>query len=167
MNRMLIILLLIAPAATAQWAEKGQVLAEVGALPPFSINLKAGYAIRDNVVAGIFTEHQRIFTERNEIGIFGRKYMLNKRRVTFYLHGATSLGRYKPWSWGWEKFNREQTRADKSFNALKFIGGGGVNWRLSDRISLGHEATLGATNYKGHIFASSLFTFSYRLGSQP
>lgn len=120
--------------------------------------------MKENVVAGIFTEHQNLFTERHEIGIFGRKYMLNKRRVTFYLHGGASIGRYKTWSWGFEKFDREQMRADRSFNALKFIGGGGVNWRISDRISLGHEATLGVSDHKGRAFASSLFTFSYRFG---
>lgn len=162
MKRILIALLLVAPAAAAQWAEKGQVMAEIGALPPFSINLKAGYAFKDNVLAGVFTEHQSLFTVRNEIGVFGRKYMLNKRRVTFYLHGGASIGNYKTWTWGWEKFNREERRAEKSFNALKFIGGGGVNWRLGDRISLGHEATLGVSNYKGRPFASSHFTFSYR-----
>ncbi len=167
MNRILIPLLLLAHLSSAQWVGKGQVMAEVGALPPFSINVKAGYALKDNVLAGVFAEHHNLFTERSEIGVFGRKYMLDKRRVTFYLHGGASTGKYRIWSWGFEKFTREQMRADRSFLALKFIGGGGVNWRLGDRISLGHEVTVGVSNYKGRSFPSSHFTFNYRFGRNP
>lgn len=162
-----IALLLPGHPVAAQWVGKGQVMAEVGGLPLFSINFKAGYAFKDNVLAGVFAEHQSLFTERSEIGIFGRKYMLDKRRVNFYLHGGASTGRYKIWTWGFEKFTREQMRAERSFHALKFMGGGGVNWRLGDRLSLGHEMAIGVSNYKGRGFPSSHFTFNYRFGPKP
>lgn len=167
MNKMLLPLLLLSHLAVAQWIGKGQGMVEVGALPPFTINIKAGYAFKDNVVAGIFAEHQNLFTQRSEIGVFGRKYMLDKRRITFYLQGGASTGSYKIWSWGGEKFGREQMRADRTFTALKFMGGGGISYRLNKSISLGHEATLGISNYKGNFFPSFLFTFNYRFGSKP
>ncbi|MCD8539330.1 MAG: hypothetical protein LRY55_05885 [Leadbetterella sp.] len=160
-------LLLLSHLTAAQWVGKGQVMVEAGALPAFSTHLKAGYVFRDNVVAGVFAEHQDLFTEISETGVFGRKYMLDKRRVNFYLQGGASVGRYKLWSWGFEKLSREEKRRDRTFTALKFIGGCGVNWRLGDRMSLGHEFAVGISNYREYSFPSSHFTFNYRFGPKP
>lgn len=169
MKYILVFFLLLGQTATAQWVKKGQVMVEIGALPPVAVNLKTGYVFKDNVVAGVFAEHFNLFTERSEIGIFGRKYMLDKRRVNFYLHGGASTGRYQPSSWFFmEDLDRQERReAKRPFNTLKFIGGGGVNWRLTDRMSVGHEAILGVTNYKEKIYPSSHFTFSYRFDNNP
>lgn len=161
MNKILIPLLLLGQFAAAQSIEKGRFMAEVGALPPFSINVKAGYGIKDNVVAGVFVERQILMTERSEAGIFGRKYMSN-RRLAPYLHGGASFGRYTPWLLGFNDEPRERRGFDKPYNALKFIGGGGISFKLSNTISVGHEATLGISDYKNAYFASFLFTFNYQ-----
>ncbi len=159
--RKIILLLLLSHMAAGQWISKGQMMAELGSLPPFNINVKAGYVFKDNVVAGIFAEHQDLFTRRSEIGVFGRKYMSDKGRMTFYLHGGASVGHYETWSWG-KTFTREQMREDRTFNALKFIGGGGISYRVSNTVSLGHEATLGISNYKANWYPTLLFTLNYR-----
>jgi|GEM_PF-2291304 len=167
MRKLLLILFLFPGYLTmGQAITKGEFMLEAGALPPFMFNLKAGYALKENAVAGIFVEHHTLFTESDEIGIFGRKYMNNKR-FTFYFHGGISAGRFDPWLWGDEDLLlRGRENSDIQYKAMKFIGGGGINFRLNETLSFGNEATLGISNYKGNVFPSLLFTVNYRFPSR-
>ncbi len=166
MTRLFILLLFAGHLVAGQSVSKGDFMLEAGSLPPFIVNIKGGYAIQENAVAGIFMEHHSLFTTSEEIGVFGRKYM-NSKRFTFYFHGGISAGRYNSWLWGDEDLLlRGRTDTDDKYKALKYVGGGGISFRLNETFSVGHEATLGISNYKGNIFPSFLFTVNCRFPSR-
>lgn len=166
MVRLFILFVFAGHLAAGQSVGKGDLMLEVGGLPPFMLNIKGGYAIKENAVAGIFLEHHALFTNSEEIGIFGRKYM-NSKRFTFYFHGGISAGRYDSWLWGDEDLLfRGRLDTDEKYKALKYVGGGGISFRLNETLSFGNEATLGISNYKGNIFPSFLFTVNCRFPSR-
>lgn len=96
MPRLLILFLLLGHLAAGQSVKKNEFMMEVGSLPPLIVNMKVGWAVQENTIAGIFLEHHSLFTRSSEIGIFGRKYM-NSKRFTFYLQGGVSAGHYDTW----------------------------------------------------------------------
>lgn len=145
--------------------DKKDIMLELGVLPAFAVNGKVGYALFPNTLIGVEFTSQLLLTQRNEIGVFGRKYLLQKR-FDVYLQGGVSYGHYKPLNF-W--LDRPQTKIEDRkydpFNAVKLTGGGGISHRINHRFSIGAETAIGFTNHRNSNFLTFLLTCNYRLPS--
>lgn len=149
--------------APEKYFNKGEVLVELGVLPAFALNAKVGYTFAPNAIVGVELTSQLLFTQRNEIGIFGRKYLFNNR-FNVYLQGGVSYGYYRPWDLRIDFPERKLDEIETApFSAVKLSGGGGVSYRVNQNLAIGNEALMGFTNHRNHYFPTFLFTANYKL----
>jgi hypothetical protein len=143
--------------------DKKDIMLELGVLPALAVNGKAGYAIFPNTLIGVEFTSQLLITQRNEIGVFGRRYLLQKR-FDVYLQGGVSYGHYRPFNLGLDRPKTKfEVRNYDPFNAVKLTGGGGISHRINHRLAIGAETALGFTNHRNSSFLTFLLTCNYRL----
>lgn len=167
MNRLLFpLLLLLQFAAIAQHKygiKKGDILFEVGTLPPFNFNSKVGVGLNDGFLMGLAFETQEIFVRRDELGVFARK-KITGNRLALYLQGGIAYSKFEDrWNFGDRDHRR---RRQPNYESLKLNTGIGSSFAITNNFSLGHEVSLGMTTSKRYWYPGFFFTASYRLAQK-
>lgn len=101
---------------------------------------KAGVFLNKNFVVGINGEIHRLLSDRNEVGVFGRKY-INKNRLSFYVQPGLSYGSFTEWDLG--DIHEPNPVKNTKYNTFKINGTGGAELRINQKISVEGDVGVG------------------------